>query len=428
MPAAVVGTVPAAVVAQTGASIAVTMPTHRTGDLLLIFVVTRSTTAWSPSNSFVVIEQANGTNLSVGLIAKIATSAAETCTITVGSDDWCAQAIRVAYHGCKVASLSTDILKGTAATATSTTADPPSVTYGTTNDWLTLAIAGLTFTGVGDTVSVVPSGFTSVVLTKSGASTTSVGMGVAWIDDPASSSRNPGTFTNTSSVWLAQTYAIPNAAYMTWQETWDGTNGAAWPTPWVTSVVGTGSVTIQTNKGRLLTSATAEDRARGLRNMPNTDGIWYAEYLYAATPAYQELVLEARAAGNWNNSGYSSDSGYSFSMNTTDTSVYGAAGAQIATAAFSVTLSNTYALKAVILGTTLRMRCWNISGAEPTTWNINFTDAGIATGGFIQLRNKTATTTAADNTVDNLKFYDLGYLPVRPGLVVSQAIRRSSIF
>lgn len=430
MSAAAVGTLPAVLNQQTGTTVAVTMPTHRAGDLILIFGVTRSTTAWTASGGFVLVHQDTVGNPSVGLLAKVAQTSAETCTVTIGNDDASFQAVRVAYHGVRAGFEATDIEKGTVATATSTTADPPSVTWSGSKDWLVFALAGAAFTATGDVFSAGITGWNNTLLSKSAATTTSVGIALGWLDDPASTSRNPATFTNTSRVWRAQTYGIPPSTRAPVViDIWAGANGDAWPNDWTTSFLGgTGTIDVQTSKGRLLSANTGAslDAARALRRCENSDAIWYVENTFAASPANQQFVLQMRAAGNWNNTGHSSDADYAIVMTEADVQLYNDPTVQLAAPAFSTVLGNTYAIKVILLGTTIRCRVWDKAGAEPTTWVIDTTDATWASGNYVQVRNLNGTAAGAvDSRVDNLTFTNLLY-PLRPPLVVSQAIRAAT--
>lgn len=428
MPAAIVGTVPANVKDTNGGVTAVTMPVHRKGDLILIGVVSRSTTGISADGGFAEVFEGSTTNPHCALYAKVATSASETCSITSGADDCIIQAFRVAYHGVRAGFETTDIQKGTEATATSATFDPPNLSFGATYDSLVLSFAGFAWTAGTDVINNGPSGFTTIVNDKSAATTTSVGIYLGWQDNPAISSLNPGAGSNTNRVWRAQTFFIPPATYITGGENFGAANGAAWPEAWVTSFLnGPGTMDIQSEVGRALTnSGTAfANTAMAIRAFPHEDIMLIAKCLVnGSNPGI--MGVYARADGNWSATGNQDPSnGYTASFQT-DEDISGVlkyvAGAEtsLSAPAYTNAPGTTHYLKFILLGTTIRYRIWDAAGAEPTTWAVQTTDSSISSGTHIQLKAMNeASGAATDGRFSQIRWYDLAK-PPRPSGIINQ--------
>lgn len=412
MAAAVIGTVPAVVKDTNGGVTAVTMPTHRAGDLIVIGVVSRSTTGISADGGFAEVFEGSTTNPHCALYAKVAVSAAETCNITAGADDDVIQAARFAYHSVRAGFEATDILKGTEATATSATFDPPNLSFGSTLDAMVLVLAGFAWTNAADAITSGPSGYTTVVNDKSAASTTSVGIYMGWKDSPQASSENPGQGANTSRVWRAQTFYIPaSVAQPTWIEDFTAADATAFNgyNGWVGSQIASGATgDILSNKLRLISGTADPAPYRGIQYLPNSDGIWYGELTYPTPVTAGAMVIQTRAAGNWNNAGYSSDSDIALVMDDISVQAYrDDTGAQLATAVIAPTAASTWAMKGIVLGTTVRIRVWDRAGAESAAYQIETTSPAVSSGNYMQIRNANTGGGAITSLIDVLRFYDL---------------------
>jgi hypothetical protein len=186
-----------------GAGFSVTMPTHVTGDLILIFVAHDTATVTSTFSS-VFTSTLNSSSLSC--FGKIAASAGETATVTGTANDYVILALSVQAHG---ATSLGNVLAGTVATSASGNADPPSLATGTTRDWLWFSCCAVDLT-TGNSISAVPANYTQLSITKSANSTSSVGLGVGW-QALGGATEDPGTFSNTSRAWVAETIAVPSA-------------------------------------------------------------------------------------------------------------------------------------------------------------------------------------------------------------------------
>lgn len=435
MTAAAIGTVPAAAVQATGTTRAITMPTHKVGYLIVIGVVSRSTTDISANNGFVEVFEGSTTRPHCALFAKVAASDSETCTVTIGNDDVCTQAMVFAYHRVRAGFEATDILKGTEATATSATFDPPNLSFGATEDAMVLTLAGFAWTNAADAITSGPSGFTTIVNTKSAASTTSVGIYMGWQDNPAVSSLDPGTGANTSRVWRANTFLIPGASYVSEVEDWTGSNGDAWPALWTTSEKnGPATIDIQSNAGRGLTNSGSAygNSARGIRAWAHTDAIAVVRTLInGAVEALPFLYL--RADGTWTATGSDDPSNcYACGVDTTGntgivTKYVAGTETLLNSTAFTADPGSTYVHKLIVLGTSIRYRVWDASGAEPTTWQYQTTDPSHISGTHVQLKSlNNSSAGAADIRFDGLQLIDLTGPPRRPPRAVAlQAVGRA---
>jgi len=89
------------------------------------------------------------------------------------------------------------------ASNTTGSADPPALTpFGGTQDYLWFALAGVK----ADTaISAGPSGYSNFTASSN---TTGVTLATAWKQSTAATTENPGTFTNTSTNWVANTFAV----------------------------------------------------------------------------------------------------------------------------------------------------------------------------------------------------------------------------
>lgn len=196
---------------------AVTLPAGVTaGDLLLAFAANdTTTTAWtaSPGNGWTQLsDEVQGATHRLAVYALIADGSDGLSIAATNNNDYSVAvvAITVGTHG--VTNVLTDIVIPAAATNTTGNADPPSANGGSSKDWLAVAACACDFTNAGDSVSAQPSTYTTGVLTKSAASTSSVGLGTAHKELSAATTEDPGVFTNTSRPWIAKTLLIPPPA------------------------------------------------------------------------------------------------------------------------------------------------------------------------------------------------------------------------
>jgi hypothetical protein len=198
-----------------GAANAQTLPTgSTTGDLVIVWVTNDnpSTTNITASTGWTQLFHAGVTGDVVkhAAFARVLDGGAnDTLTITGAAQDYCVSSARIPSgdHGVSAGSIATDIKAATPATATSGSANPPSLAAGSSKEWLWIASAGVDFT-TGNTISADPSGYTLVDNRTSASSTSSCGQRVS-SREFTGSTEDPAAYTNTSQEWVAGTIAIP---------------------------------------------------------------------------------------------------------------------------------------------------------------------------------------------------------------------------
>jgi hypothetical protein len=200
-----------------GAANAQTLPTgSASGDLILVWVTNDNPAATNitASTGWATIfhtAEAGSTAIKHACFGRVLDGGAnDTLTISGAAQDYCVSSALVRNHSVTNANIATSIKVGTAATATTGNANPPSLNTGTTNGWLWFASCGVDFT-TGNTISADPSTYTNVDNRTSASSTSSCGQRVARLAARAQT-EDPGTFTNTSRAWVANTIAIPPPA------------------------------------------------------------------------------------------------------------------------------------------------------------------------------------------------------------------------
>lgn len=191
-------------------SVAVNVPTHSVGDLLIALCAhdnPGATAVATVSTDWVrLYHETQGSNvLRLTAFAKIATGS-DALQVTGAAQDYAIDCLAIANHG--VTTLATDIKWSAPASATTGNANPPSLDAGSVRDWLDIAHCAIDMTATGDTLSAVPASYTESARLKSANSTSSTAVGVAW-RQVSTQTEDPGTFTNTSRPWIAATLAIP---------------------------------------------------------------------------------------------------------------------------------------------------------------------------------------------------------------------------
>ena len=197
----------------------VTLPTRAAGDLMLAFVSSDSvttaisrtqTTAWA-----VLYEESSGVTTRHACFARIATNDANdalTVAATNAQDAVvCIIVIDAASHGAGAGG--SGVVVSSQATGSSATANPPNCDGLVGANWLAVAHVSVAFTNAGDSISAAPTNYTTgAVLTKSAASTSSVGFGLAYRGLTGTPQTvDPGTFSNTNRAWQAKTVLVPPA-------------------------------------------------------------------------------------------------------------------------------------------------------------------------------------------------------------------------
>jgi hypothetical protein len=192
-------------------SVTVNMPIGITaGDLLIAYVAAdaNATVASGGGQGWTSIQDtSNGSAVRLKIFAKLA-AGGDALTLTLGSAvDAAVYVHRITNH--LVADVATDILPGTAATGTSLSPNPPSVTPPSSRQWMVIACAAADDDNGQVDLTYQPSGYVPLAQTESSETTTSAMMLVACQLRTTSSAIDPGAFAMTSSEeWVAQTLLL----------------------------------------------------------------------------------------------------------------------------------------------------------------------------------------------------------------------------
>lgn len=180
-----------------------------------------------------------------------------------------------------------------------------------------------------------------------------------------------------------------STATLVLSDSFTGSNGSALSASWTTGYTGTGASTaIQGNKGRWLTgtgggyAGTARISRRAVITSP-------ADVEVTGTYApqgesYPEIYVRC------SDTVFDTGNGYALRLptqggsgNVTIEKYVAYAGTTLGTAAFSATSGTVYGFRFQVIGTALKGRIWNTSGAEPGTWDISTTDGTITAAGNV---------------------------------------------
>lgn len=171
------------------------------GELLVIIIATGNTATVSASGWTFLSQDSNGTISTMTLGYKTATGAeGATVTVTLGTArKFAATSYRISGWGGAAPE------KGTAATGSSVSPDPPSLTpsWGTKN---TLWLAAYSSNGSAGATGY-PSSYSNGITATTGATATQVSIASAERQRSASS-EDPGAFTQATAGWVAQTFGI----------------------------------------------------------------------------------------------------------------------------------------------------------------------------------------------------------------------------
>ena len=186
----------------------VTLMPHQVNDYLVVFLALKNVTAVDvPSGWAAVRENASGgVWLGAYQQSTLAASNSETNPVFTihSSGNGTGEA-----HPYSIPITGGSILRAhvNGATGSSTTADPPTLTpFGGTQDYLWFALAGVKL----DTaISAGPSGYSNFTASSN---STGVTLATAWKQATAATTENPGAFTNTSTNWVANTFAVWDTA------------------------------------------------------------------------------------------------------------------------------------------------------------------------------------------------------------------------
>jgi hypothetical protein len=174
-----------------------------------------------------------------------------------------------------------------------------------------------------------------------------------------------------------------------------GTNGAAWPSPWTTSLqsgsVG-GAIDIQSNRGRMRANDGGYRRARAsATGVAITDGTFEATFNLQGVEE-QFNYLWFRTTGDWLSGEEWHKLGYALYLGgnpdaVTDLAIIrlngvGSSSAIADASPFAWQAGVDYKAKISFVGSSLRAKVWLASQSEPAGWTLEGTDATYTSGGI----------------------------------------------
>jgi hypothetical protein len=385
---------------STGTSHAITLPANRSnGNRILVFFSCNNNatvTGW-PSGWNVIITQrlaAGAATVDTLVVAEKIISGGETnFSLSTGGLSTLSYYHAYRITGAHASTLSAGVgVNGGTTTIVFPTLDPSGWALEDTL-WF---IGGINDNGT-RTVSTWPSDYTGArLLDGSGAASAGVALATAYHTE-AVASESPGTLTwsagpNTAGVTIA---IMPASAVVT-PPTGDGdyynftgTNGAAWPSPWTSQIVGgSGTATIQSNRGRLATDATAWSQIRAKHAVSSDDievcGLFYPGSLLESYPSVRVRNNSASSsmADNYFLAFYPHSGTASIIKRVSDveTTIAGPFS-------YTYVVGEAVGFRFEVIGNTIQARIWNPTSTEPGTWTMSVTNSEIAGGDEVVLFN-----------------------------------------
>lgn len=187
-------------------------------------------------------------------------------------------------------------------------------------------------------------------------------------------------------------------------ETWTGTNGAAWPGAWTLTPSG-GSITIQSNQGRIVSSASAYVTSYA-RRAGVADGELLLRF-QMPTLAERYDLIHFRESGT---SCYRTLlDGNELALQRVDS---GSATWIGSTLPFTPTAGVWYRLRIRWVGSSLAAKLWLDTDTEPELWSVSATDTTYTAAGTIALTLSSGAAGAVTTLFDDLQMWNG---PVTPG-------------
>lgn len=189
---------------------------------------------------------------------------------------------------------------------------------------------------------------------------------------------------------------MPSAVLALAADSFTGTNGSALSSTWNTGgVVAPSTATIQSNAAALTSSGgTGYDGGANIRTVATAADVDTVVTITPGNTDEQYGVLAVRADGTWNGSHPSTCYGLDINFNF-GTYIPFKAVATVETNFATVsglTVSTAKRARIQVFGTTFRMRVWEASGAEPSTWDQTNTDSSVTAAGSVALTANNGTT------------------------------------
>jgi hypothetical protein len=165
-------------------------------------------------------------------------------------------------------------------------------------------------------------------------------------------------------------------------ETWTGADGAAWPAQWTTRG---GTLTIQGNAGRLAPSAVGYTYSRAdLTGMPLADNIEVSGTLVGTFDAVEQYIeVHVNSDLGTTSSNWEATNSFVLLFTYDPVAASGNIKLQQSIAGTTTTISaapnktlvgtGRVGFRVRRIGTDLRARVWDASGAEPSSWDVTAT-------------------------------------------------------
>jgi hypothetical protein len=170
-----------------------------------------------------------------------------------------------------------------------------------------------------------------------------------------------------------------------------GTNGAAWPSPWTTSLQGGttgGVIDIQSNRGRMLSNEGTRRRARAsATGVTVYDGTFEATFNISGLDTFLGY-LWFRTSGDWVSGAEWAKNGYFLYIQTPNnlriarqvgTTEHFIAEYPLNTWFWQAGVD--YKAKVNFLGNSIKAKVWLASSSEPAGWTLEATDPTYTSGG-----------------------------------------------
>lgn len=210
-------------------------------------------------------------------------------------------------------------------------------------------------------------------------------------------------------------------ANVTFAETWTGADGAAWDADWTPTHAGAAFSTIQFNRGRLITGATAysspaRQYASGMSALATCEVL--VQVIPSSTTAEMRGVVGVRSDGTYSGSdpGHPA-AGYWAEVDPQNDNVYlrrgGVGSPVLATVAHTIPAAGVW-VRLRAHGTTIAVRVWDTTAQEPGVWNWIGEDSTWTAAGKVTLTAQNGADAVARHvdfdslTVDDLSMHSFG--------------------
>ena len=226
--------------------------------------------------------------------------------------------------------------------------------------------------------------------------------------------RVKATNENGSSGYSNTASATPSEIVYVFTEDWTGIDGAAWNgSKWTADGGTSATVDLLSNQGRMRFENVSGARARAIASMSkrtNTEVLMSFRFSSTASKGY--LQVFSRASGNWV-SGYPGTAYYveltNVGTNVGLRKISSGTETQLANASVGQATTAKQWVRFRVEGSTLQAKVWTDGTPEPTSWEIQATDASFSDAGVLQLRwnRSSSATDASEVYLDDLQVRDL---------------------